>query len=293
MNWWSGFEQICQPDAPLVEHTWYGLGGPARWLFTPRDEDELAALLARCGQCQIPWRILGRGANVLVRDAGVDAAVIKLTHVYWERTQIDPPTVTARAGADLPRLVRTTIDRGLVGLERLAGIPGTIGGATRMNAGGKYGYLGDFLRRVRIVQPDGQRRLYARDELALGYRTSNLNGGVVSEVTLELAAGDRDAAMQRFRAIWTEKYATQPPVSARSAGCIFKNPPGHAAGKLIDEAGLKGTRCGGAEISTRHANFIIAHPGATAGDVLTLIDLARKRVRDQTGVELELEIEIW
>ncbi len=208
MNWWTGFEHICQPDAPLAEHTWYGLGGPARWLFTPRDEDELAAIIVRCRQHDVPWRILGRGPSGDVDgvgDAGVDGAVIKLTHVYWERTQIDPPLVTARAGADLPRLVRTTIDRGLVGLERLAGIPGTVGGAVRMNAGGKYGYLAEFLRQVRLIQADGQRRICCADELKFGYRTSNLNGAIVSEVTLELTPGDRDAAMQRFRDIWTRE----------------------------------------------------------------------------------------
>ena len=293
MDWFNDFEAICQADVPLAEHTWYRLGGPARWLLTPRDEEELAAVLRRCAARNVPWRVLGRGANVLVRDTGFNGAVIALSHVYWEHVDFEPPFVHARAGVDLPRLVRSTVDRGLIGLEGLAGIPGTVGGATRMNAGGRHGCLADHLHTVRLLQRDGTAVIRPAAELGFGYRTSGLGDAVVTQVTLELQPGDREPAMERFRAIWNEKYASQPPVAARSAGCIFKNPPGHAAGRLLDEAGLKGQRHGGAEISPRHANFIIAHPGATSQDVLDLIALAKERVYGATGVELELELEVW
>jgi UDP-N-acetylmuramate dehydrogenase len=293
MSWCSGFEDICQTDTSLAEHTWYRLGGPARWLFTPRDEQELAGLLRRCAEHGVPWRVLGCGANVLVRDRGFEGAVIKLSQPAWQTVRFDDPFVHAAAGADFPRLVHDTLERGLVGLENLGGIPGTVGGAVRMNAGGRHGYVADYLRQVRLMSPDGQVQTRSADQLSFGYRTSRLNGCVVVAATFELKPGDRAAALDRYRRIWAERSASQPAFGSRSAGCIFKNPPGQAAGKLIDEAGLKGERRGGAEISRQHANFIVAHPGATAQAVLDLIALARERVRSQTGIDLELEVEIW
>jgi UDP-N-acetylmuramate dehydrogenase len=259
----------------------------------PREEGELAAVLRRCKEHGIAWRVLGRGANVLVRDAGFDGAVIHLTGPAWETIRFKPPLVRAAGGVDFPRLVRDTLERGLVGLENLAGIPGTVGGAVRMNAGGRHGYIAQFVREARLVGAEGQIQTRSAEQLHFGYRTSGLNGCIVTAATLELANGDRVAALDRFRQLWNEKYASQPPLSARSAGCIFKNPPGHTAGRLIDQAGLKGRRCGEAEISPRHANFIVAHPGATAQNVLDLIALSRERVHSATGIELELEVEIW
>lgn len=294
MPWFDGLEAICRTDVPLSEHTWYGLGGPASWLLTPRNEAELCEVLRRCAENHVPWRILGRGANVLVRDEGFDGAVIMLDGPAWEQISFDdPPRVRAGAGADFPRLVRETVQRGLAGLESLAGIPGTVGGAVRMNAGGTHGSVSDHVTSVRLVQPDG--RAYDRPAAAIhfGYRSTRLDGAIIAAATFELKPDNDDTAPQRYRAIWNEKYSTQPPVSARSAGCIFKNPPGHAAGKLIDNLGMKGERSGGAEISPQHANFILAHEGARARDVLDLIQRARERVRQHTGVSLELEIEIW
>lgn len=293
MNWLSGLEEICRPDARLCEHTWYGLGGPARWLLTPRDEEELAVVLRRCVEHNVAWRLLGQGANVLVRDQGIDGAVIKLAGPTWERVRFDDPRVHAAAGVDFTSLVKETVQRGLVGLEKLAGIPGTVGGAIRMNAGGRYGSIGQYVRDVRLMGPDGRVRLRTAEELGFEYRSSKLDGGVVTAATFELTPGDPHAALERFSRIWNEKHASQPAVSAKSAGCVFKNPAGHAAGALIDQAGLKGHRRGGAEISTRHANFIVAHAGAKAQDVVDLIVLAKDRVRSETGIELELEVEIW
>jgi UDP-N-acetylmuramate dehydrogenase len=219
--------------------------------------------------------------------------VIKLSEPFWDRLSFDDALVHAAAGVDFPRLVRQSLEQGLVGLENLAGIPGTVGGAIRMNAGGRHGCIGQYVHVVRLLGRDGQAVTRSAGEMGFGYRTSNVNGYVVTGVTLQLQPGNHEAAMARFRAIWNEKYSTQPPVSAKSAGCVFKNPPGHAAGKLIDEAGLKGCRRGAAEISPQHANFILAHPGATAQNVLDLIALAQARVRSAAGIELELEIEIW
>lgn len=293
MPWCDGLAEICRPDVPLGPYTWYGLGGPARWLVEPRDEAELVDVLRRLANAEVPWRILGHGANLLVRDAGVAAAVIRLTGPAWDWVRYAPPGVHAGGGADFPKLVKHACERGLVGLENLAGIPGTLGGIVRQNAGGKYGSISQYAREVRLALPTGELVTRRAEELHFAYRHTDLGGGIVVAATLALVPGNGEEVMQRFRQIWSEKHASQPAVAQKSCGCIFKNPPGQAAGRLIDEAGLKGTRRGGAEISPRHANFIVAGPGASAANVLDLIELARERVRARTGIELELEVEIW
>ncbi len=292
MSWFSGFEAICRPEVPLRDHTWYRLGGPARWLCEPRNAGELQAVIRRLRDSQTPYRILGQGANILVRDSGVDAAVIRLAGQF-EQTEFGDDFVRAGAAADGPRLVRSALQRGMVGLEVLAGIPGSVGGQVRMNAGGKYGEIASFVESVDVLEPDGELASRCADQLGFAYRRSDLRGAIVLGATLRLNRGDAAAALEQHRRIWNEKYETQPPLRERSAGCIFKNPPGAKAGVLLDQAGLKGFRVGGAEISSRHANFIVAYDGATASDVLALIAAARDRVFKRFDVELQLEIEVW
>lgn len=293
MNCFADFESICRPDYSLADHTWYRLGGPARWFAQPRDEEELVALLQHCRAENVPWRVLGRGANLLVRDAGVTGVVIQLSGEHFSNVEIDGESVAAGAGADFPKLIRRTIASGLVGLEVLAGIPGSFGGIVRMNAGGKYGEIGAHVQEVRVLRADGEVATLSAAEVDFRYRKTKLDGCIVLGARLSLHSGDKDAALARHREVWNEKSAAQPAVSERSCGCIFKNPPGNSAGRLVDHAGLKGERVGGAEISTRHANFIVAHEGACAQHVLDLIALAKDRVRERTGIELELEVEVW
>lgn len=294
MTWYDGFEPIVRCEASLADHTWYRLGGPARWLATPRDEVELATLINRCADAGIAWRVLGRGANVLVNDAGFAGTVFKLTGPLFEQVTYNRETATAGAGVDFPKFVRETLTRGLVGLEALAGVPGTLGGIVRMNAGGRYGEIGQFVRDVKVLDVDcGEVMTRSADEVGFAYRRTNLGRAIVLSARLALQAGDAAAALARHKAIWNEKHANQPPLSVRSAGCIFKNPPGESAGRLLERAGLKGVRVGGAEISAKHANFIVAHPGASARDVLELASLAMDRVWNETGVKLEMEVEVW
>jgi len=174
----------------------------------------------------------------------------------------------------------------------MAGIPATIGGATRMNAGSAYGEFGDCVRRVRIVERDGSIRECNRDELGFGYRHSELEGMIVTSVELELPEIDPARGKQRFDEFMALKVRSQP-IAKNSAGCVFKNPPGRAAGALIDRAGLKGIRLGDVEVSRRHANFIVAGRSATASQVIALIDLVRERVLCDSGVALEVEVDIW
>lgn len=304
MSWYDGFEPIIRYEVPLREHTWFHLGGPARWMAAPRDEAELAALVNRAEGAGVPWRVLGHGANVLVRDEGFPGIVIRLeapvfgsvefsTDAAPSPSTLPPNTVRAGAGVDFPKFIRDTLKRGLVGLEALAGVPGTVGGLVRMNAGGKYGEVGQFVRTVRVLDKTRQIADLSREQVGFRYRRTNLDGCIVLGATFELTPGDPAEGLERHKRIWTEKHDNQPAVAQRSAGCIFKNPPGNSAGRLIDQAGLKNTRIGGATISPKHANFIVADDTATAQNVIDLIRLAKDRVHSVAGVMLETEIEIW
>lgn len=293
MSWCEPFAQICRPDQPLRDLTWYRLGGAARWLIEPRDELQLAQVIHAAQDAGVPWRVLGQGANVLVRDAGFDGAVIRLRGPCFEEAQFEQTRVLVGAGADAPTLIRNCLRRGLLGLEVLAGIPGTVGGLIRMNAGGRFGEIGQFVQELSVLDPSGAQRAIPSQEAGFRYRHTGLQGYVIVGAVLQLSEGNPSEAEARHREIWKLKAATQPALAQRSAGCIFKNPSGHSAGQLLDQAGLKGARVGDAQISERHANFIVAGPQATSAHVLDLIQLARERVSAVSGVELQLEVDVW
>jgi UDP-N-acetylmuramate dehydrogenase len=286
------FETRVEHDVPLADLTWFGLGGSAAWVVHPRDEGQLAAIVRRAEAGGLPWRVLGGGANVLVSDAGVDGIVIRLTEPAFTSITFDGTSVTAAAGADLMKFANACVARALTGLECLAGIPGTIGGAIRMNAGGRFGEIADAVEHVRVLQTDGSIQTLTRDAVGFGYRHTALGTAIVLSARFALRTGDREEIKARFREYWAIKKASQP-MADYSAGCIFKNPPGDSAGRLIDQAGLKGRSRGRARVSDRHANFIVADAGATATDVLALVDEVRETVHRQFGVLLETEIEIW
>jgi UDP-N-acetylmuramate dehydrogenase len=218
--------------------------------------------------------------------------VIRLESPRFADINIADRLVRAGAGALLSHVVNETVRQGLAGLENLAGIPGTIGGAVLGNAGGRYGDIGQYIRSVTVVNYHGERQIRRLDELSFAYRQSNVDDAVVLDVELELRPDDPEEIARRLRKIWVLKKSSQP-LGSQSAGCIFKNPRGLSAGSLIEQAGLKGTKLGGAEISDRHANFIVTHEGATAAEVIRLMDLIRSKVNEQFGVHLESEIKIW
>lgn len=286
------FEAIVRQDEPLAPHTWLHVGGPAEFFAEPRSADELAALVRRCRDDELPVRILGGGSNVLVRDEGVPGVVIRLADAGFADIERQGRRLTAGGGAKLGHLISTAVREGLAGLEALVGIPGTIGGALHGNAGSRGGDVGQWTSRATVMTAAGEIVERARDELVFAYRQSSLDELVILSAEFELDEEDPDELTKRMQKQWIVKKASQP-LGHQSAGCIFKNPSGLSAGVLIDDAGLKGTRVGGAEVSDRHANFIIAEAGATSHDVLRLIDLVRSRVADRSGVELELEIEVW
>lgn len=288
-----GIEQYVKENVPLARYTWFKLGGPARWLLTPRNEHELRQAWTLCGDSGIPVYILGLGANVLIGDSGIDAAVFLLNEDYWREITINGHTVRAGAGADMQKLVVKAVRQGLAGLECLAGIPGTVGGGIRMNAGGRFGDIGSVVSRVSVMEQNGQPAERQKDQLSFEYRKGDVGAPIILDATFDLEEDDPDQVLHRTREIWMYKRNSQP-LNAKSAGCIFKNPPGErSAGSLIDQAGMKGFRVGGAEVSAKHANFIIANPGCTAADVLRLIDIVRQRVFDKFGIWLETEVQIW
>lgn len=285
--------EICRRNVPLAPLTWFKLGGPAEYLIEPTTEEQLSTVVRRCHDTGTPCRFLGLGANVLINDQGVRGAVIRLTHEAFTQTAIDGATVAAGAGASLAKLILSCIRRGLAGLEHLAGIPASVGGAVRMNCGGRYGEIGKAVHSIRAIGPDGRIHVRQRDDLTFGYRHCDLGRDHVVSATFSLDETDRVDLHDRFREIWMYKQNTQPPLGSQSAGCIFRNPNGRSAGQLIDTAGLKGLRRGGAYVSERHANFIIAEAGSRGADVIGLIDMVRERVADSHGVDLVPEVQIW
>ena len=246
----------------------------------------------RAGQEGANVKVLGCGANVLVRDDGFDGVVVRLDQPAFRKVALNGTTADVGGGVEVMPLSRNLSAKGLSGLECMAGIPASVGGAVRMNAGGRFGEFGDVVREVTVVQSDGGVETWPHDRVGFGYRHSEIGDRIVVSARLDLVEDDPARVQGRYEEYSEYKLRSQP-VADKSAGCIFKNPAGQSAGALIDRAGLKGACCGQAEVSQQHANFIIAGPGATASDVLHLIDLIRDRVLREFGTELEVEVEIW
>lgn len=288
----TDFADIIKPNEPLAPYTYFKLGGPAEALVQPRSREELAAVVKRCFQDRIPLHVLGGGCNLLIRDEGVRGAVLRLHEPAFTRLTVEGHKVRAGAGAALSALISETARHGLAGLELLIGIPGTVGGALRCNASDRSGDIGQFVQRVEVMDERGTIEVRERSELSFTPGSSNLDDPVLLAAEFELEQDNPDAIVKRMRKAWIQRKASQP-LSFQAAGRIFKNPRGRSAAGLIEQAGLAKTRVGGAEVSDRNANFIVAHGGATARDVLRLIELVRSRVLERFGVELELEITVW
>jgi UDP-N-acetylmuramate dehydrogenase len=292
MSIFSGFEEIVELDHPLAPHTWYRLGGPADYFIRPRNVRELKEIVRRCNESHVRIYVLGFGSNLLVGDKGVRGAVIKLQGEEFDRTQFEGPQVTAWAGAELSKLVLDCVGKGLSGVESLTGIPGSFGGAVRMNAGSRFGDIGSAVEAVTLMDIHGNIYEKRKPELIFDYRSTNIRARFILNAQLRLAEADPERIMRTVKESWIYKKNSQP-LNTRNCGCVFKNPPGASAGALIDRAGLKGLQVGGAVISDKHANFIVAKDGCTSRDVLQLIDTIKQKVREQFDVELELEIEVW
>jgi UDP-N-acetylmuramate dehydrogenase len=291
-NPFSGLEEVVSEQVPLAPMTWYRIGGPAKYLIKPRSIEELKESVRRCVENNIPIYVLGLGANLLVGDNGVNGAVFRLDADHFRRVKIDGPIVEVGAGADMQKLVLRSVRGGLAGIECLAGIPGTIGGGIRMNAGGKFGDIGALVNTVTVMDQNGEVFQRTKDDLVFDYRSTNISAKFILDATLELEPDEPDHILKRTKEIWMYKRNTQP-LNTKNCGCIFKNPRGLSAGAIIDQAGLKGAKVGGAEVSDKHANFVIAHPGCKAADVMRLVKLIREKVWEKNQIHLESEVQIW
>lgn len=292
MNSFSGLEEIVETDYPLARRTWYGLGGLADFFIRPKTVEQLKKVVRRCNENNIPIYVMGFGSNLLISDDGLRAAVIKLEAEQLAQIEFDGEEVTAWAGAELSKLVLTCVEKGLSGIEALTGIPGSVGGAVKMNAGGNFGDFGAAVESVTLMDGRGNVFEKSKPELVFDYRRTNITAKFILNARLKLNTADSEQIMRTVKEIWIYKKNNQP-LNTKNSGCIFKNPKGGSAGALIDRAGLKGLQIGGAVVSEKHANFIIAEKGCTSRDVKRLIEAIKHRVKEQFDIELELEIEVW
>jgi len=292
MSWWKDLKCIVRRNEPLNRHTTFRIGGPARFYIEPYDVADLKLLINALKRYKITPLVIGAGSNILVHDRGVDAAVVVLSSDYFTRLSVTKHALEAGAGCSLRRVTDAAVAHGLSGVEFLAGIPGTVGGALTMNAGAWGSDMSGIAKAVTVMDYRGRLKTLARKDVRFGYRASSLARYIVIGAQFSLKTAQRTvikSRIARFRALRKKTQDTAYPC----AGSVFVNPRGYSAGALIDACGLKGARVGGACISTRHANFIVNQHHAKASDVLQLLALAQREVKKKFKVRLEPEIKIW
>jgi UDP-N-acetylmuramate dehydrogenase len=278
-----------EANAPMAPLSWFRTGGPAQALFTPADEDDLAYFLAHL-PADIPVLVVGLGSNLLVRDGGVPGVVIRLGKSFAEVSVEGRHRIRAGAGAPDVKVASTAAKAGISGLTFFRGIPGSIGGALRMNGGAYGGETKDVLVQATGLTRTGERVTLANGDMGFTYRHSAVPEYVIfTQATFEGRHGDPATIQAEMNAITEARSSTQP-VNTRTGGSTFKNPPGHKAWQVIDAAGCRGLRVGAAQVSELHCNFLINHGGASAADIEALGEEVRRRVREHSGVELEWEI---
>lgn len=278
-------------DEYLKEHTYTRLGGKADFFVTPETYEQVQQVVKLANKEQVPFTLLGNGSNLIVKDGGIRGIVMNLHQLNQIHT--DGTTLVAGSGARIIDVTRKALEAELTGLEFACGIPGSVGGALYMNAGAYGGEIKDVLAHTLVVTKEGERLHLTADELDLSYRTSNIpeKGYIVLEATFQLQKGDYHTIRDVMDDL-TFKRESKQPLEYPSCGSVFKRPPGYFAGKLIQDSGLQGTRVGGAEVSTKHAGFIVNKNNATAQEYIDLIHHVQKTVKEKFGVQLEREVRI-
>ncbi|WP_203232076.1 UDP-N-acetylmuramate dehydrogenase [Paenibacillus pinistramenti] len=276
-------------NEPLRNHTFIKLGGQADVLVQPTTVEEIAAAAAFARSNRIPLTILGKGSNTIIKDNGIRGITLSLSH--FDQIKVNGLEITAQSGADIIDVSRSALQHSLTGLEFACGIPGSVGGALYMNAGAYGGQISDVLASARVLSKEGELLTLSKDEMQLGYRKSIFRGDeyVVLDAVFVLEAGDYGSIEAKMKEL-THARESKQPLEYPSCGSVFKRPEGHFAGKLIQDCELQGTRIGGAEVSRKHAGFIVNVDNATAQDYLDLIKLIQQRVREKFNVELETEV---
>jgi UDP-N-acetylmuramate dehydrogenase len=286
------FAEIIEPNAPLAPFTQLKIGGPAEALVQPRSMSELSAVARRCFERQVRFRILGGGGNILVQDEGVKGVILRLAAPAFTQVSTAGKCLKAGCGATLSAVIAHATRHNLAGLETLVGLPGTIGGALLLNAGDRTSDIGQFVRRVEVLDSQAIVRVREHDDLRFSSTGASIDDPILLSAEFELETDRPETIVKRLRKSWIQYKATQP-FSFQAASRLFKNPPGLNAAVLIEQTGLIGTRVGAALVSERNANHVIAESGASARDVLRLIDLIRSRIQDRFHLELELAISVW
>ena len=296
-NFIAACRKILKPeqlllDAPMREHTTFQIGGPADCLIKPASMEETQQILRLVKEYELPLTFVGNGSNMLVSDKGIRGVVVNFADTF-NAIRVEGTKMVVGAGALLKDIAEAAAQHSLAGLEFACGIPGSIGGAVFMNAGAYGGETKSVVKAVRAVTRDGEVKNYALDELELGYRHSifQSNGEAIVEVELELTPGSEEEIRASI-ADFTQRRESKQPLEMPSAGSTFKRPEGYFAGTLIDQTGLKGLSVGGAQVSTKHAGFVVNKGGATAADVINLIHEVQKRVKEAHGVELQPEVRL-
>lgn len=282
-------EQILQNEL-MARHTTFRIGGPADYFLIPDDKEQVRRIIEICKEENMPYYIIGNGSNLLVSDKGYRGVVIQL-YTRMAEIRADGENIHAQAGASLAKIAAAALREELTGFEFAAGIPGTLGGACIMNAGAYGGEMKDVLEEVTVLTKEGEIRVISKENLDMGYRTSAAakNGDTVLEAVIKLEKGEKNKIQARMEEL-KEKRISKQPLEYPSAGSTFKRPEGYFAGKLIQDAGLRGYRIGGAMVSEKHCGFVINAGGATAADVDALIKYISQKVNEHAGVTLEPEV---
>lgn len=279
-------------NEPMAGHTTLGVGGPADYCVEVADEDELSSVMRYVSANALPWMVLGDGANLLVSDKGIRGVVIRMGEAF-ESISADGSTIAAGAAARISKVADIAAQHSLSGLEGVGTVPGSVGGAIVMNAGTHRGYIDAVTESVSVVTDTGEKRVLSREECGFTYRNSRFQSDkslLITSATFVLHPGDGKAIEEHLDSVRRHRAETQP--QGKSAGCFFKNPAGMSAGSLIDQAGCKGLREGGAVVSSTHANFVMNAGGATASDLRNLAERVREMVRTKHGIELEYEVRL-
>ncbi len=292
MSFPDDLQHVVRTDVPLAPLSWLGIGGPARYFAEPTDQDELSRIVRAATESDLAIRILGGGSNILVREAGFDGVVISLTAAATSELSIDGNLMTAGAGAKLSHAVIKAVGAGLGGLEHLVGIPGTVGGAVVGNASSDGRDIGSFVDSVAVVRKDGSFGTLTQQEAGFSHRKTSLGGLTLLAVTFQLEPRDVVALTKQMQKLWIGRNAGRPAEESRIA-TPFVDPDGMPASELISNVGLAGVREGDVSLDPNQPDYLVAHPGATSDQCLKLIERVREQVLVQTGIDLQLNLQIW
>ena len=288
----AGLEHVIRENEALAPFTRLRIGGPVEYFVEPTGVEELTEVIQRARQEDLPIRLLGGGTNLLVKDEGVPGVVIHLNAPAFGKLDLSDGGIKVGGGVQLSHFIATAVREGFSGPEQLAGVPGTLGGALHGNSGTNAGDIGQWCCGATVITRSGEVIERAAEDLSFAYRQSSLNELVILDATFKFEPEPAETLTRRMQKLWIHRQASQPSSSEASA-YVFRDPIGVAANSLIEQAGMKGTKVGEVEISEKDPNFFVAHPGATSADVLRLIDLVKTQVSERTGVELELNLEVW